>query len=79
MFKNLIEHYVFVDDPVQRKGIHMEQREKLGLCSGHKERTNSPILPSQTTNAVQKVEVRNYVVMIGQHKTRFYRITVKSQ
>lgn len=50
----------FSDDPVQRKGNHLEQREKLGLSSGHTERTNSRTPPSEPTNALQKVEVRRY-------------------
>ncbi|KAH6820650.1 soluble N-ethylmaleimide-sensitive factor adaptor protein 33 [Perilla frutescens var. hirtella] len=44
------------DDPVQRKGNHLEQRERLGLTSASKEvRTRTP--PPEPTNAMQKVEV----------------------
>lgn len=44
-----------VDDPIQRKGNHLEQRERLGLTSGSKERSRTP--PPEPTNALQKVEV----------------------
>ncbi|KAL2465097.1 SNAP25-like proteinous protein SNAP33 [Abeliophyllum distichum] len=44
------------DDLVQRKGNHLEQRERLGLTSASKERqTRTP--PPEPTNALQKVEV----------------------
>ncbi|KAG8379290.1 hypothetical protein BUALT_Bualt07G0073100 [Buddleja alternifolia] len=45
------------DDPVQRKGNHLEQREKLGLTSASKERSRTRTPPSEPTNALQKVEV----------------------
>lgn len=44
-----------VDDPIQRKGNHLEQRERLGLTSASKERPRTP--PPELTNALQKVEV----------------------
>ncbi|XP_073140344.1 SNAP25 homologous protein SNAP33-like [Henckelia pumila] len=44
------------DDPVQRKGNHLEQREKLGLTHGSKERSYSCTPPNEPTNALQKVE-----------------------
>ncbi|KAK1373415.1 SNAP25-like proteinous protein SNAP33 [Heracleum sosnowskyi] len=45
------------DDTVQRKGDHLEQREKLGLSSGHKEQKSSRTPPSQPTDALQKVKL----------------------
>ncbi|XP_015067388.1 SNAP25 homologous protein SNAP33-like [Solanum pennellii] len=47
------------DDPVQRRGNHLEQREKLGLNSAPKERSSSRTLPQEPTNALQKVEVEH--------------------
>ncbi|CAA2955946.1 SNAP25 homologous SNAP33-like [Olea europaea subsp. europaea] len=44
------------DDPVHRKGNHLEQRERLGLTSASKERTTRTP-PPEPTNALQKVEV----------------------
>ncbi|CAA3014798.1 SNAP25 homologous SNAP33-like [Olea europaea subsp. europaea] len=44
------------DDPVHRKGNHLEQRERLGLTSSSKERP-SRTPPPEPTNALQKVEV----------------------
>ncbi|KAI3463888.1 hypothetical protein Pfo_020551 [Paulownia fortunei] len=45
------------DDPVQRKGNHLEQRERLGLTSASKEKSHTRKPPSEPTNALQKVEV----------------------
>lgn len=46
------------DDPVQRKGNHLEQREKLGLSSASKEKSSHTRNPlPEPTNAMQKVEV----------------------
>ncbi|KAL7114915.1 hypothetical protein ACP275_04G151000 [Erythranthe tilingii] len=47
------------DDPVHRKGNHLEQREKLGLTSStshERSHTRKPP-PIEPTNALQKVEV----------------------
>ncbi|XP_059299871.1 SNAP25 homologous protein SNAP33-like isoform X2 [Lycium ferocissimum] len=44
------------DDPVQRRGNHLEQREKLGLSSAPKARSNSRTPPPESTNSLQKVE-----------------------
>ncbi|XP_055829203.1 SNAP25 homologous protein SNAP33-like [Solanum dulcamara] len=44
------------DDPVQRRGNHLEQREKLGLSSAPKARSSSRTPPPEPTNALQKVE-----------------------
>ena len=46
------------DDPVRRKGSHLEQREKLGLTSAPKGQSKPQIAPSEPTNALEKVEVR---------------------
>ncbi|KAL8457581.1 hypothetical protein ACS0TY_035445 [Phlomoides rotata] len=45
------------DDPVQRKGNNLEQREKLGLTSARKHRTPTRTLSPEPTNVLQKVEV----------------------
>ncbi|KAH6758482.1 soluble N-ethylmaleimide-sensitive factor adaptor protein 33 [Perilla frutescens var. frutescens] len=46
------------DDPVQRKGNHLEQRERLGLSSASKERSSHTRKPlTEPTNVMQKVEV----------------------
>ncbi|KAL0421969.1 UNVERIFIED_CONTAM: SNAP25 homologous protein SNAP33 [Sesamum latifolium] len=45
------------DDPVHRKGNHLEQRERLGLTSASKESSHTRKQPSEPTNALQKVEV----------------------
>lgn len=50
------------DDPVQRRGNHLEQREKLGLNSAPKERSSSRTLPQEPTNALQKVEVHTMLL-----------------
>ncbi|KAH0703509.1 SNAP25 homologous protein SNAP33-like [Solanum tuberosum] len=47
------------DDPIQRRGNHLEQREKLGLSSAPKERSSSRTPPQEPTNALQKVEVEH--------------------
>ncbi|CAN4099390.1 unnamed protein product [Withania somnifera] len=44
------------DDPVPRRGNHLEQREKLGLNSAPKVRSSSRTPPPEPTNALQKVE-----------------------
>lgn len=49
--------YSVADDPVQRRGNHLEQREKLGLNSAPKGRSSSRTPPPEPTNALQKVEV----------------------
>lgn len=45
------------DDPAQRKGNHLEQREKLGLTPARKDHSNTRTPPPEPTNALQKVEV----------------------
>lgn len=45
------------DDPVQRKGNHLEQREKLGLSSAPKGHSSSRTPPPEPTNALQQIEV----------------------
>lgn len=45
------------DDPVQRRGNHLELREKLGLSSAPKARSSSRTPPPEPANALQKVEV----------------------
>ncbi|XP_051115991.1 SNAP25 homologous protein SNAP33 [Andrographis paniculata] len=46
------------DDPVLRKGNHLEQREKLGLISASKERRRTGAeTTTEPANALQKVEV----------------------
>ncbi|KAK4350332.1 hypothetical protein RND71_029645 [Anisodus tanguticus] len=47
------------DDPVQRRGNHLEQRAKLGLSSAPKELSSSRTPPAEPTNALQKVEVEH--------------------
>lgn len=44
------------DDPVRRKGSHLEQREKLGLSSAPRGQSKSRTPPPEPTNALQKVE-----------------------
>ncbi|KAJ0786123.1 putative target SNARE coiled-coil domain-containing protein [Helianthus annuus] len=45
------------DDPAQRKGAHLEQREKLGLSTTQtKGQWHSRTPPPEPTNALQKVE-----------------------
>ncbi|KAI9117295.1 hypothetical protein K1719_011461 [Acacia pycnantha] len=45
------------DDPVRRKGSHLEQREKLGLSSAPRGQSKPRTPPPEPTNALQKVEV----------------------
>ncbi|KAF7806237.1 SNAP25 homologous protein SNAP33-like [Senna tora] len=45
------------DDPVRRKGNHLEQREKLGLTSAPKGHSKARTPPPEPTNALQKAEV----------------------
>lgn len=45
------------DDPVQRRGNHLELREKLGLSSAPKARSSSRTPPQEPANALQKVEL----------------------
>ncbi|XP_016515367.1 SNAP25 homologous protein SNAP33 [Nicotiana tabacum] len=45
------------DDPVQRRGNHLELREKLGLSSAPKARSSSRTPPPEPANALQKVEL----------------------
>jgi len=47
----------FSDDPVQRKGAHLNQREKLGLTTPTKGQQHSRTQPHEPTNAMQKVKV----------------------
>lgn len=44
------------DDPTWKKGNHLEQREKLGLTSASNERSKTRTSPSESANALQKVE-----------------------
>ncbi|BAT84245.1 hypothetical protein VIGAN_04156000 [Vigna angularis var. angularis] len=46
-----------IDDPVRKIGNHLEQREKLGLTSTTKGQSKSRAAPSESTNALEKVEV----------------------
>lgn len=48
---------VFGDDPVRRKGNHLEQREKLGLTSAPKGQSKSRTTLPEPTNALEQVEV----------------------
>lgn len=52
------------DDPVRRKGNHLEQREKLGLTSAPKGQSKSRPTLSEPSNALEKVEVRIYLMKI---------------
>ncbi|KAF9597176.1 hypothetical protein IFM89_016164 [Coptis chinensis] len=45
------------DDSFKRRGNHLEQREKLGLASVPKGRSNPRKPASEPTTALQKVEV----------------------
>ncbi|GAU24647.1 hypothetical protein TSUD_208730 [Trifolium subterraneum] len=47
---------IFGDDPVRRKGNHLEQREKLGLTSASKGQSKLRTPPQEPTAALQKVE-----------------------
>ncbi|PKI77961.1 hypothetical protein CRG98_001581 [Punica granatum] len=44
-------------DDVQRKGNHLEQREKLGLTSASRSQPSSRAAPSEPASSLQKVEV----------------------
>ncbi|KAK6148609.1 hypothetical protein DH2020_019521 [Rehmannia glutinosa] len=57
MTRPIIGPVITRDDPVQRKGNHLEQRERLGLTSASKERSHTRTPPPEPTNALQKVEV----------------------
>ncbi|KAF3438121.1 hypothetical protein FNV43_RR20877 [Rhamnella rubrinervis] len=48
---------LFGDDEVERRGDHLEQREKLGLTPAPKGRSHTRTPPSEPTGALQKVEV----------------------
>ncbi|KAK7265840.1 hypothetical protein RJT34_33464 [Clitoria ternatea] len=48
---------IFGDDPVRRKGNHLEQREKLGLTSAPKGQSNLRTPPHEPANAIGKVEL----------------------
>lgn len=45
------------DEPAQRRGDQLEQREKLGLTAAPKGRSNTRTPPPEPTTALQKVEV----------------------
>ncbi|XP_028763537.1 SNAP25 homologous protein SNAP33-like [Neltuma alba] len=45
------------DDQVRRKGSHLEQREKLGLTSAPRGKSNMRTSPPEPTNALEKVEI----------------------
>lgn len=45
------------DDPVQRKGNHLDQREKLGLNHASRGQSNTRAPLPEPTDAYQKVEV----------------------
>jgi hypothetical protein len=46
----------FVVDSSRRRGSHLEQKEKLGLTSAPRGRSNTPNPPAEPTDAFQKVE-----------------------
>ncbi|KAK7301495.1 hypothetical protein RJT34_12360 [Clitoria ternatea] len=48
---------IFGDDPVRRKGNHLEQREKLGLTSAPKGQPKTRATLPEPTNSLEKVEV----------------------
>ncbi|XP_030474139.1 SNAP25 homologous protein SNAP33-like [Syzygium oleosum] len=48
---------VITREDVQRKGSHLEQREKLGLTNAPKLQSKSRTPPPEPTNALEKVEV----------------------
>ena len=55
---------IFADDPAQKQGNHIEQREKLGLTPpAPKGRSNMRTPPPEPTNALQKVEVCVYNIV----------------
>ncbi|KAK2965755.1 hypothetical protein RJ640_003293 [Escallonia rubra] len=47
------------DDPVQRKGNHLEQRDKLGLTPAPKVRSNSRTPPPEPTDAMQNIQAEH--------------------
>ncbi|WOG99616.1 hypothetical protein DCAR_0518969 [Daucus carota subsp. sativus] len=55
--RHIVGPVTFRDDPVLRKGNHLEQREKLGLSSAPKGQSNGRAPHPEPTNAMQKVEV----------------------
>lgn len=52
-----VAHLLDFADEVQRKGTHLEQREKLGLTSSSRPKSHSQTPPPEPTDALQKVEV----------------------
>ncbi|XP_027331208.1 SNAP25 homologous protein SNAP33-like isoform X2 [Abrus precatorius] len=52
---------IFGDDPVRRKGNHLEQREKLGLTSAPKGQSKSRTTLHDPTNTLEKVELLNII------------------
>ncbi|CAN0870893.1 SNAP25 homologous protein SNAP33 [Linum grandiflorum] len=48
---------VITKDDSHRRGNHLQQREKLGLNTASKGGSNSRTLPTESTNAYQKVEM----------------------
>lgn len=46
-----------IEDPVRKKGNHLEQREKLGLTSAPKGQSKSRTTLSEPSNVLEKVEV----------------------
>ncbi|CAN1296617.1 SNAP25 homologous protein SNAP33 [Linum perenne] len=48
---------VITRDDSHRRGNHLQQREKLGLNTASKAGSNSRALPTEPTNAYQKVEI----------------------
>jgi hypothetical protein len=46
----------FVENSARRNGSHLEQREKLGITSAPRGRSNTLNPPAEPTNALQKVE-----------------------
>uniref|UniRef100_A0A1D1YEP4 SNAP25 ous protein SNAP33 n=1 Tax=Anthurium amnicola TaxID=1678845 RepID=A0A1D1YEP4_9ARAE len=47
------------DDSFKRKGSHLEQREKLGISSSPRGRSNPRQFPSEPKSALQKVEIEH--------------------
>ncbi|XP_028753620.1 SNAP25 homologous protein SNAP33-like [Neltuma alba] len=54
--RNITGPIIFGDDPVRRKGSHLEQREKLGLSPAPRGQSKSRTPPPEPTDALQKVE-----------------------
>ncbi|OWM65244.1 SNAP25 homologous protein SNAP33-like [Punica granatum] len=48
---------VITRDEIQRKGHHLEQRDKLGLTSSSRPKSHSRMPPAEPTDALQKIEV----------------------